>query len=179
MWSISGIFSRKGLSLLIDAFNYLIKDGCEAVLAIAGEVDKSNESYYNELKRKINAYDIKPNVIFTGFLTDIYPVMNSVDLVVSTPILPESFGRTIIEAMVCRKPVIASNIGAHPELIKNGVNGLLVGIDNPKELAKKMKFLIMNKDISKAISIKGRFDYENHYTFEKCFRQIETVYRSI
>ena len=62
-----GIFSRisprKGHLLLIDAFNNIIQDGIDAVLLIAGDKVKSNEIYYETLKKRINQYNAKGNII--------------------------------------------------------------------------------------------------------------------
>jgi glycosyltransferase involved in cell wall biosynthesis len=68
------------------------------------------------------------------------------DILVS-PSLFEGFGLVILEAMAAGKPVIALNRGAVPELVKNGLNGLLVGREDAEELASAMTLFIDQPDI--------------------------------
>ncbi|MBI4351140.1 MAG: glycosyltransferase [Elusimicrobia bacterium] len=64
-------------------------------------------------------------VLFTGYRKDIAALMNLCSVIVNPSILPEPFGRTIIEGMACGKPVIATNMGGPLEIIEDGADGFL------------------------------------------------------
>ena len=61
------------------------------------------------------------------------------------PSRTEAMGRVLLEAMACEKPIIASNVGGIPEVIKNGYNGLLFKSENVDDLADKIRLVLSNK----------------------------------
>ncbi len=66
--------------------------------------------------------------------------------IIISPAINEGFGRTIIEAMMTQTPVIASNSGAHKELIKHKKNGFLCKIDSEKDFIKEILFILSKKN---------------------------------
>ena len=61
------------------------------------------------------------------------------------PSRTEAMGRVLLEAMACKKPIIASNVGGIPEIIKDGYNGLLFESENVDDLAEKIRLVLSNK----------------------------------
>ncbi len=124
-WKIN---ERKGLRFLAEAFSeHVLPQVDNAYLAVAGERFMPN----------------LPNVIPLGMVNhdDLPDLFSSVDLFVS-PTLADNFPYTIIEAMACGKPVIASRVGGIPEQIADGRTGLLVAPGNSRELGEALvKFL--------------------------------------
>ena len=75
------------------------------------------------------------------------------DLVISSSIEPEAFGRVAVEAQAMNKPIIASDIGGSRETVLNGKSGLLYKHNDQEELAKTInKIMEMNK---KSLSLMG------------------------
>ena len=77
---------------------------------------------YQSLARDLG---VESNLRFIGFVPDVRPLLQDFDLLV-LPSLQEPFGRSIIEAMAMRTPVIASAVGGIPEILSEGETGLLV-----------------------------------------------------
>jgi glycosyltransferase involved in cell wall biosynthesis len=73
-------------------------------------------------------------VIFTGMRNDVYDIMPSIDLFVLSS-LNEGLGRVLLEAMAAGRPVVATKVGGVPEVVEDGVTGILVSPSDPKGMA--------------------------------------------
>ena len=92
----------------------------------------------NEAVKLAKNLNISDNVIFAGFVDDeTLKKLYSLSDVYVCPSRLEGFGLTVIEAMAAKIPVVATNVGSIPELIKNGYNGFLVEKNNIEELSKQ------------------------------------------
>ncbi len=113
---VGRISPHKGVHLLIKSFK-IVKQQCpNAKLLIIGK--PTFENYFEELKQ-LAAGD--PNIIFAGFVDDKeLPFYYAACDVYTTATLWEGFNLPAAEAQACGKPVVAFNIGAHPEVVKNG-----------------------------------------------------------
>lgn len=122
---IAGVFGRlapwKGQHIVLDALSQL--PGVCAIFvgdALFGEVD-----YKNALLKRVEQGNIRERVRFVGFREDVPRLMRAVDVVVHCSVSPEPFGRVIVEAMLARRPVVASAAGGVLEIIEDGKTGLL------------------------------------------------------
>ena len=93
------------------------------------------------------------------------------DLIVSTSIEPEAFGRVAVEAQSMEKPIIASDIGGSNETIVNNKTGLLFEARNPRSLSKKIIEIInLDGSVLKSMGIEGRKNIIKKFNVEKmCF----------
>jgi glycosyltransferase involved in cell wall biosynthesis len=91
-------------------------------------------------------------------------IHHEIDIIILPSIKPEAFGMNIIKAMQYGIPIIATNIGAHTELIQNEINGLLVPPSSPQAIATKIDMLIDNKKLYKQIS-KNSISKSVEYSF--------------
>ncbi len=98
------------------------------------------------LERLAHAYAVEDKVSFCGYQPNIPLVMSASDIVL-LPSYREPFGLTIVEAMLCRKPVIASNAGAIPEIITHNKDGILFQAGDVSDLAKSIANLALNQDL--------------------------------
>ena len=135
---LSLISKQKGTDIAIKAFNELshLKN---IKLIIAGDGE-----YLNDAKLLARYYGIESKVVFTGFIPneDTPKYYNASDIFIFPTLRLESFGIVLAEAMACRKPVIASNIGSIPDVIDDGVNGILVPHGDFRELARQIDMLL-------------------------------------
>ena len=122
----------------------------------------------NSLK-KYNIRHFKKNYEIRNFLR------NSVLLV--APAVNEGFGRTLIEAMLLKVPVLASDSGAHKELILNNKNGLLAKSDNLNDFSEKILKLLLD-DNKKRIDLAFNFSAEN-FNIEVYLNKIKYLYDSV
>jgi len=144
----------KGVKYLIEAFELVRTSdpNNNLNLLIVGDVlDDRFIFYKRDLIEMIKVKGLESSVTFLGRIGDVRTVYHLSDIVV-LPSLNEGFGRTIIEAMVCDTPTIGSNIGGIREIIKHGIDGLLVPPQDAAAIADAIKTLLKNKQLYKTIS---------------------------
>ena len=127
----------KGQGVAIAAFAELAKrrDISDVALVLAGD-DEGRTDYVRELGRQRRSLGLSERqVVFAGQCNDMPAAMMLANLVVSASVDPEAFGRTMAEAAAMGKPIIASNIGAAPEIVLPGKTGWLVPPGNAGALA--------------------------------------------
>ena len=175
---IGRIIPMKGHEILIKSLNIINQKHVDFELQIVGYFNPI-DPYYLSLVSLIEEFELTSKVKFCGFKSSISPILNSSDIIVSSSTESESFGRTIIEAMAARKPVVASRIGAHPEIIEDGITGFLVEPGNPEQLADRIELLLMNKKFAMEMGQHGRERYEKCYTLDQYCKDIEDTYRRL
>jgi len=94
------------------------------------------------------------------------PVMASLDILVQ-PSQRETFGRTLIEAMATRKPVIASRVGGMPEVVGDQESGLLVPEEDPQSLATAIIALLQDPARARQMGEAGRRRVEQFFSLER------------
>jgi glycosyltransferase involved in cell wall biosynthesis len=147
---IGSFTEQKDHITLLKAFEELYNKRKDVVLFVVG-TGKLFETVV-EFAKKLKSFD---NIIFTGFKEDIYPFLLISDLFVVTSIF-EGLCSTIIDAMYCGVPVVATNVGGVPELVENNVNGFLCEVRNYHDISEKMD-VILSSD-----TIKQRFSSSAH-----------------
>ena len=97
----------------------------------------------------------------------------SIELVASKA---EAFGRVTVEAMMCGLPVVGANSGGTPELISDGVTGLLYPQDSWRELSDKIETIIMSPEKRQYMS-RNAYESSNRFTIEHCVKNIVSIYQ--
>jgi len=126
----------------------------------------ANPIYLEQLKELVKLEALEPYVHFIDFKENPYPVVNKADIVLVCS-RNEAFGRVTLEAMLLKKPVIGTNTGGTPELIKEGLNGLLYAPGDYRQLADKIEYLIQNKEKIKEFGENGYKFAKENFTKEK------------
>jgi glycosyltransferase involved in cell wall biosynthesis len=174
---VVGIVGRieegKGQWIVIEALAKL-KDLPIKALIVGHTMD---EAYLESLKQKVKDLDLEDKVIFSGFTKEVNAHFGLCDVsVLATP--RETFGLVIIESMVNKVPVIATNNGGPLEIINDGEDGLLFD-RSVDDLAKKIKLLYEDKDLKEKLSqnayktAKEKFDKNKQ--LEKLYKVLEEM----
>ncbi len=139
---LGSLIPSKGVHILIEAFNRL--DPGKVSLEIWGEEARFHRerNYGKRLKQLAK----NKNIFFRGSYKneDIGIILSKMDLLVIPSLWPESFSLTLREALAARIPVIASAIGALPEAVRDGKNGLCFNSGDVDDLYSKIKWLLDN-----------------------------------
>ena len=169
----------KGYEELLDAMVEVVREGFNVKLAIVGEAIYQNSNAY---KRKIitqaHSAGLKDKIIFTGFRENIPEILASFDIFV-LPSRSEGFGRVNLEAMAMGKPVVSTNVGGIPEVVLDGVTGILVEPGNSKALSHAIMRLLNDPPLRKAMGRKGRERVEQYFTLHSHVQRIEEIYGEI
>lgn len=163
---------EKGHRFLIDAMPRILEDAPDAWLAIVGEGSEADA-----LRAQAASLDGRASerIVFTGRRDDVSAL--TADLAVAAlPSLREAQGISILEAMARRRPVVASAVGGIPEVITNGVDGLLVPPADPAALAGAIGSLLANPSLSWRIGEAGYRTVAERFSIDAQVRRIEVVY---
>jgi len=101
--------------------------------------------------------------------------MASLDILVQ-PSRRETFGRVLIEAMASRKPVIATRIGGMPEIVTEGVTGILVHPEDPRDLAAAILELLRDPNRRRTMGDAGRRRVETYFGLPQRIHRLQTIY---
>lgn len=160
---------NKNQATLIKAMKDVVEKHPEAKLLLAG-----NGPEHDNLVKLIEELNLDDNVALLGYRTDIQDYVNICDLVVSAS-HREGLPLNIMEAMICGKPVIASDNRGHRELIKDNVNGVLINLDDNYLFEKTINFLIENKRYRNKFSMDG-IEIIKPFTIQNVKKELIRVY---
>ena len=148
----------KGQEMFIESLNLLkTKYNKENFQVIILGSHQGRKVYFKKLISAVEKYRLRDKVFFLQHLKEMPIAYYVSDMVVSSSIEPEAFGRVSVEAQAMRRPILASNHGGSTETIVNGKSGFLFENNNPESLAENLNKLIeMDKDKLQSIGNEGR-----------------------
>ena len=170
------LVSYKGPDILLKALKIIKNEirGVKLIFAGRGEM-------LDELHDLCKKYDVEDDVIFTGFVEEekkpLYYKSSDIFCLPSTT-MAESFGIVNLEAMASGIPIVGSNLGGIPDIVKDGKNGLLAKPSNPKSLADALLQLLENEDLRKRMGDNGLKRVKD-YSWDEITRETEQLYRNI
>ena len=132
----------------------------------------------NGLEALSRDLDIEEHVVFFGTRTDIPQILSASNVVVSSS-LSEGFGRVIVEAMAMAKPVVGTRVGGVPEVIIDGVSGILVEPENSEEIADATLLLLKDPEHAREMGVAGFNRVKESFSIEKHVCEIEEIYESL
>ena len=171
--TITHMEEHKGLAYLLESASLLLQSRNDVSFLIVGE-----GSLKEELRKLCVILKIEKNVIFAGERSDIPEILSLTDIFV-LPSLREGLGLVILEAMACGKPVIATNVGGVPEVVKDGVSGTLVPPKDPEALYSAMKELLDDREKQKTMGSNGKKICDLSFNSKVMMRKIEDLYDSL
>lgn len=171
---IARLTEVKGHKYFVEAARLLRDRGVRAKFLIAGAGDTEDA-----VKRQIKDEGLEDYVKFLGFLTDVEPLMNAMDIQANCSFGTEATSLSLLQGMSLGKPAVVTDFGGNPGVIKNGENGFLVPIKDPKAMADKLETLMSDKPLYEKMKKKSLEIYKNSFTAEVNTRNIENVYRSL
>lgn len=153
--STSRMVKTKGISELIEAFKLI--DSKNVILKLCG--DGPDVDYFKSLAGGIK------NIEFLGQVDDVIGVLQNSDVLIH-PSYHEGFGLSLVEAEMCSLPIIACSVGSIPEIVKDGVNGILIQPRNVDELAAAMSRLIKDAKLRIDMGKAGRKIFLENFQFD-------------
>ena len=124
---------HKGQGTIIDAARIAASEAPELCFVLVG--DGPDEARFRAAAAGLD------NVVFAGYVTDVGAWLGAFDLFVF-PSLHEGLGSTLLDAMSVGLPVVASRVGGIPDIVDDGVNGLLIEPERPRELLEAVRAVL-------------------------------------
>jgi len=172
------ITERKGIEYLIKAFDKVKQEYKKCKLIIIGGYKKGDENYYKKLRELTKTLNLESDIYFTGLIRDIKDAINNLDIVV-IPSLEERCSRVLLESISCAKPVVTTNVGGNPEIIKNGFNGIIVPPADNDDLAKAILNFLNNEKLAEQMGKNGRLIAEKYFDININIQKIKRIYSEI
>jgi N-acetyl-alpha-D-glucosaminyl L-malate synthase BshA len=113
-----------------------------------------------------------------GAQQDVVPLLSIADVFL-LPSAQESFGLAALEAMACETPVVASNVGGLPEVIENGVSGVLHAAEDLEGMARSAVRLLSDAELHRRIASAAAQRVREHFCEERIVPMYEALYRSV
>ncbi len=172
----------KGQDTAIEALGILCDEGVDAHLLLIGSAKFlaratrfDNEAYVARLQRLVADAGLQDHVSWLGEREDVPELVRALDVLL-LPSWEEPFGRALIEAMALNVPVIATNVGGPPEIIRDGREGLLVEPRDPQAWARAVRSITDEPQRGWEMGRAGRRRVEDAFTLDHHVRAVLDVY---
>lgn len=172
------ITKRKGLEYLIRSLHGIKKKYPGIKLIIIGWHTPNDAGYFTEIRALIKELSLEDDIHFTGVLSDVRDSLASLDIVV-LPSLEERCSRTLLESMSCAKAVVATRVGGTPEIIQDGVNGLLIDPENADQIGGAVLRLLEDKALREKLGRSARMHIAKHFGIAKNIDTMRKLYLSL
>jgi len=173
----------KGCDFSIKAMNIVRQKDPNTMLVLAGskniiDWEGSQQKDIAYLVDLIKHFGMDDNVLINMYTLDEVKELYEVsDICLYPSSAPEPFGLTMLEAMSMAKPMIVTNMGGMPEIIKDGVNGFVVPVRDFEAMAAKICQLLEDVKLRERFGYTGRQMVESQYTKEKVTEETLRVYK--
>ena len=173
--TVANLFPRKGYEYLIEALVTVKEEYPDICCFIVGE---GSESYQEQLIALVKEKKLDSNVVFAGFQENVFEFLNAFDVFVLPSIL-EGFGIALLEAMAMSKAIVACKVGGVPEVIKDGVTGILVPPKDSGALAVALMKILGDNQLKSRLGISARKIVETKFTHEVAMKRIQVLYHEV
>lgn len=172
--TVANFYKTKGLRYLIEALHLLTQySEAEVQCVIIGD-GRERKS----LSGLIRQYNLQNKVFLPGHLPDARRYLTALDIFV-LPSVKEGFPWVILEAMTAGIPIIATKVGAVPEIIEADSEGILVEPKNGNSLAQKIVWALEHRRETKIMAQKAEEKLKRDFTLEKMVSQTEKVLQTL
>jgi glycosyltransferase involved in cell wall biosynthesis len=177
---VVAVFARlnrlKGIEYFLEAAAILRIRFEDARFLIVG--DSISEAYRAELEKRAKDLGLHEHVVFAGFRSDIPELLREVSVSV-LPSLAEGLSNVVLEAMAASVPVVATAVGGTPEMIDDGVQGLLVPPRDAPALVRAIGSLLAEPARRQSMGEAGRKRAKERFSLEAAVRETETLYERL
>jgi glycosyltransferase involved in cell wall biosynthesis len=180
---VIGIVGRlspwKGQHIFIKAASEVLKRFPQCRFQIVGSALFGEDHYEKGIFQLINRLGITNSVELLGFRTDVAQLMANFRILVHASTSGEPFGQVIVEGMALGKPIVATNGGGVPEIVVDGVTGILVPMGNAGAMARAICRLLEDEQLGHRMGIAGSQRVREFFDIEQTVKKIEKIYDSL
>ncbi len=179
-----GIFSRiepwKGQHVVIEALPNVLSKFRNIKMIIFGKpYTRKGEKYFERLRLLVNKLNLQKIVLFPGLIKSANEIYSDFDLVILPSVEPEPLGRVLIESMIAKRVVIATNIGGVKEIIKNGKTGVLVEPKSVDGISDAVVKLLKSENLRETMGNNARKEAIRLFDMKLLIKNIEKIYLSM
>jgi glycosyltransferase involved in cell wall biosynthesis len=171
--NVAALVAHKGQRHLIEAAAIVVKKVPDARFVIAGEGELRSM-----LERQIKEHRLEKHVFLAGFRPDILSVHKAFDVFVMSS-LTEGLGTSLLDAMACGKPIVATKAGGIPEVVVDGQTGLLVEPRDDEGMADAIVRLLRDETIRRRMGTAGEARVRERFSSERMVQDTLAVYERV
>ena len=163
------LIKEKGIFTLLEA----VKGLKDKKLLIAGDGPD-----LEKIKEYLNKNNMQENVKLLGYIDSdkVKEYVRKSRFIIVPSIWYENCPYSVLETLAIGKPIIGSNLGGIPELVKNNESGLIYTYNKPKELQEKMRVLFENKELADELGKNAKQIAKEEYSKESYYNKIINIY---
>jgi glycosyltransferase involved in cell wall biosynthesis len=171
--NVAALVPHKGQRHLIDAAQLVVREVPDARFIILGEGELREH-----LERHVRDLHLEKHVLLPGFRTDVLGCIKSFDLFVMSSVT-EGLGTSLLDAMACSRPVVATHAGGIPEIVEDGQTGTLVPPRDHVAMAREIVGLLKDADRRRRFGAAGLARVTERFTVERMVAATAAIYDRI
>src|SRR5215831_2822997 len=166
--NVAALVPHKGQRYLIDAAHLVVQEIPDARFIILGEGELREH-----LEKQVREHSLEKHVLLPGFRTDVLGCIKGFDLFAMSSVT-EGLGTSLLDAMACRKAIVATSAGGIPEIVDDGVNGLVVPPRDAHALAAAIVRALKDEGLRSRMAEAGFQRVNARFTVEHMVRATAT-----
>jgi glycosyltransferase involved in cell wall biosynthesis len=171
--NVAALVPHKGQRHLIEAAALVVRHVPDARFAIAGEGELRPS-----LERAIREHHLEKHVLLLGFRPDVLSLHKAFDIFVMSSVT-EGLGTSLLDAMACGRPVVATRAGGIPEVVVDGETGLLVPPRDHEAMAAAIVTLLNDAGLRERMGHAGRGRARRRFSAERMVHETLRVYKRV
>jgi glycosyltransferase involved in cell wall biosynthesis len=177
VYYVGRLTHEKGIYVLLNAAPQIIAatDGRVKFVIIG-----SGDSYSILLQNQAWDLGIRHKVVFTGFMSD--EDLSKFQMIADCAVFPslyEPFGIVALESFAAKVPVVVSDTGGLPEVVRHGVTGVVTQVNNSDSLASGILEILQNPEYGKKLVENAQIELKERFAWPKLAKQTEAVYKNV
>jgi glycosyltransferase involved in cell wall biosynthesis len=171
--NVAALVPHKGQRHLLEAAHLVVKEVPDARFVVLGEGELRQQ-----LERQVRDYHLEKHVFLPGFRSDVIGCMKGFDIFVMSSIT-EGLGTSLLDAMACRRAIVATSAGGIPEVVVDEETGLLVGPRDHAAMAKAIVRLLSDRALRERMGAAGFARVQERFTAERMVAATTEIYSRV
>jgi glycosyltransferase involved in cell wall biosynthesis len=171
--NVAALVPHKGQRHLIEAARLVVRDIPDVRFIVLGEGELREQ-----LERQIREHHLEKHVLLPGFRIDVLGCIKGFDLFAMSSVT-EGLGTSLLDAMACSRAIVATRAGGIPEVVEDGVTGILTAPRDHAAMAQAIVRLLGDAQAREGMGAAGLARVQEHFTVDRMVAQTAAVYSRV
>ena len=171
--NVAALVPHKGQRHLIEAAHLVVRDIPDVRFIILGEGELREQ-----LERQVREHHLEKHVLLPGFRIDVLGCIKGFDLFAMSSVT-EGLGTSLLDAMACSRAIVATRAGGIPEVVEDGVTGILTAPRDHTAMAQAIVRLLGDAKARERMGTAGLARVQEHFTVDRMVAQTAAVYSRV
>jgi glycosyltransferase involved in cell wall biosynthesis len=171
--NVAALVAHKGQRHLVEAAGLVLREVPDARFVILGEGELREQ-----LERQVRDHHLEKHVVLPGFRHDVIGCIKAFDVFVMSSV-SEGLGTSLLDAMACSKPIVATRVGGIPEVVEDEVSGLLVPPRDHRALAAAIVRQLHDPGLGRRLAAAAFQRVREQFNVERMVAETAAVYERV